>query len=260
MTVAQSLVALGVRIVTGARPIVTSSAVDARPATVLDLPTPAVFFANHSSHLDFLTIWAILPGRLRRQARPVAAADYWGSGARGRIATRLFNPYLVDRGKGEPTAPSVPGSPRRSQVAGMLEVLDAGDSLIIFPEGTRGDGRSLAAFQAGIARIARARPNVPLVPVALANLGRILPKGGLVPVPLLGTATFLEPVTIGVDESDDDFLIRMRQLIERALPDPEAEAAEEIAADQAAGSQGAAPASPESSESPEPPTSEEPPA
>lgn len=225
----RNAVAFAARLVTGARPVVAGA--DGATTTVLDLPRQAVFFANHSSHLDFLTIWAVLPGGLRRRLRPIAAADYWGSGVKGRLATALFNPYLVERGKGgSGTGAGRPGG----QLAGMLGVLDGGDSIAIFPEGTRGDGHGIGQFHAGLARIARQRPDVPVVPVALANLGRILPKGGRIPVPMLATVTFLPPIAVAPGETDEGFLARARQVLVDALPDPAAESHAELAATDAA--------------------------
>lgn len=223
MSALRGAVAFTTRLITGARPVVSGH----RRESVLGLPRQAVFFANHSSHLDFLTIWAVLPAHLRSRLRPVAAADYWGSGVRGRFATTLFNPYLVDRGK---SAARAPGEEKHgSQLDGMLAVLDAGDSLAIFPEGTRGDGHEIAPFHAGLVRLARQRPDVPIVPVALANLGRILPKGGRIPVPILGTVTFLQPLALQDGESDDHFLTRARDALITAFPDPEAEVHAELA-------------------------------
>lgn len=220
MSALASGLAFTVRLVTGVRPVVPRA--DGDPGSVLALPRGAVFFANHSSHLDFLTVWAVLPGELRRRARPVAAADYWGSGARGRLLRHLFNPLLVERGRKRPQTAGdrPPGQKKASQVDRLVAALDAGDSLILFPEGTRGDGERIADFQAGLARIGAARPEAPLVPVALANLGRILPKGSMVPVPVLATATFLPPVRRAADEAEDAFLARARGVLVAALAEP----------------------------------------
>lgn len=246
MRIAQAVLAAVVRLIAGARPIVDDGYAGPHPpeapraavATVLDLPEQAVYFANHSSHLDFVTVWAVLPGTRRRRVRPVAAADYWGGGWKGRATAALFRPVLVERGRGrgrgedaeagagrtgrvEPAGPAVRGL--HGQLATLGAVLEEGDSLLLFPEGTRGDGHEIARFQAGLARLARAFPEVPIIPVALANLGRILPKGGTVPVPLLGTAAFLPPLAIDGDESEAEFLERARTVLAEALPDPELE-------------------------------------
>ena len=245
MRPARSAVAMLVRLIAGARPIVDATYSprrdDPRGASVLDLPPQALYYANHSSHLDFVTIWAVLPGRLRQGARPVAAADYWGGGAKGRFLRALFRPVLVHRGKRDaataaptegsrPAPPAAPAPVRglHGQLATLGAALAEGDSLILFPEGTRGDGNGIAPFQAGLARLAAAFPEVPVVPVALANLGRILPKGGLVPVPLLGTASFLPPLPRDADEREADYLERARAVLAQALPDSDAEAAAEL--------------------------------
>lgn len=231
MTVVRGAVALGVRLVSGARATIDACYSEGR-ATVLDLPSRSVFYANHSSHLDFLTIWAMLPEDLRSRVQPVAAADYWGSGWKGRAATKLFNLHLVERGgtaqrapdPGQPSErPAADAHPRglRGQLVGLGEVLDRGGSLILFPEGTRGSGDRIAPFQPGLARLARAYPEVPIVPTALVNLGRILPKGGRVPVPLIASVKFLAPLSIERDESEPAFLERARTVLAAALPDPE---------------------------------------
>lgn len=254
MRLARSAFAMLVRLVAGIQLAVDAGYRDAaagragEAATVLDLPRPAIFYANHSSHLDFVAIWSVLPGAARRRTRPVAAADYWGSGLRGRWADAMFRPVLVTRGRGgeragrpssADAAPSAALSAAaaaaarglRGQLAALGAALEDGDSLIIFPEGTRGDGAAIARFQAGIARLARAYPEVPLIPVALANLGRILPKGGLVPVPMLGSASFLPPIAPAEGEDDAAFLDRAREALVRALPDPAAEREAELAED-----------------------------
>lgn len=211
-TIRRTLAGL-IRLITGARPLGAPGA----------LPPQAVFFANHSSHLDFVTIWSLLPGPIRDRVRPVAAGDYWGTGMRRRIAVGIFNAHLVDR-----SGSARPGS----QIESMLEVLDGGDSLIIFPEGTRGrDG--IAAFHGGVYRLASERPGVPIVPVALGNLGRILPKGGFVPVPHLATVAFLDPIRIEPGESRDGFLDRARGLLTAELLSPDSESASDAAAEHA---------------------------
>ncbi|TLQ00280.1 1-acyl-sn-glycerol-3-phosphate acyltransferase [Nesterenkonia salmonea] len=179
------------------------------------LPEQAIYYANHSSHLDFLTIWAALPADLQKRARPVAAKDYWGTGLRKAFAEQIFNAYLVDRHGSSRTRQraSDSGVSPKGQIAGMAEVLAAGDSLIIFPEGTRGDGESIAQFHGGLYKLANRHPEVPVVPVTLANLGRILPKGEVVPVPHLSTVVFCDPLHVAPDEEQPSFLARARRVL-----------------------------------------------
>ncbi|WP_157983965.1 lysophospholipid acyltransferase family protein [Nesterenkonia muleiensis] len=183
------------------------------------LPDQAIYYANHSSHLDFLTIWAALPAELQHRARPVAAKDYWGTGVRKAVVERVFNAYLVDRHGSSSTRrrESDSGVSPKGQIAGMTEVLDAGDSLIIFPEGTRGDGESIAEFHGGLYRLAQHNPEIPVVPVTLANMGRILPKGEFVPVPHLSTVVFCDPIHPKPDEDRQSFLTRARDVLVKCL-------------------------------------------
>jgi 1-acyl-sn-glycerol-3-phosphate acyltransferase len=104
----------------------------------------------------------------------------------------------------------------------MAGALDAGGSLILFPEGTRNVGTSrLQPFKTGLFHLSRTRPGIDLVPVWIDNLGRVLPKGAAVPVPLLCTVTFGPPIRAGADEDRDVFLERARQSL-LALSGPEA--------------------------------------
>ncbi|WP_295389870.1 1-acyl-sn-glycerol-3-phosphate acyltransferase [uncultured Thiodictyon sp.] len=191
--VAARLLAFLTRLITGVRARWVGSA-----------PTSAqrVYYANHSSHLDTLVIWAALPAPLRARTRPVAAADYWDRpGLRRWLACEVLNALLVDRST---------GSGSREALHRIDQALAAGDSLIIFPEGTRGDGTSIGDLKPGLYFIAHQRPGVELVPVYLQDLSRILPKGEVLPVPLLGSATFGAPLTLAAGEDRHAFLQRAR--------------------------------------------------
>jgi len=162
-----------------------------------------VYFANHSSHLDTILVWAAMPPELRRRVRPVAAADYWGKGRIQRhIALKVLNAVLIDR----QTRSSDPLEPLKTALA-------AGDSLILFPEGTRGTGEMPSAFKPGLYHLAKAFPQVELVPVFLDNLRRALPKGSLVPVPLSCVARFGVPIRLEEGEAKPDFLNRAREAV-----------------------------------------------
>ena len=165
-------------------------------------PTLRVYFANHRSHGDFVVVWAALPPALRRHTRPVAGADYWLKGGfRTWLITKVFNAVLIDR-RPQQHAPN--------PVEQMAEALRANDSLILFPEGTRNLGEDLLPFKSGIYHLARTMPQVEFVPVWIENLGRVMPKGALVPVPLLCTLTFGCPLTLQPDETRHEFLERAR--------------------------------------------------
>lgn len=189
-------------------------------------PSQAIYYANHSSNLDFVGILAVLPTELQPHVRPIAAADYWGKGMRGAVARGIFNAHLVQRYKDRPytradqrvTLRTDSGSsPKSVQLAGMTEVLDEGDSLIIFPEGTRGPSDQVATFHAGLYRLARHAPHLPLVPVTLKNLGRVLPKGAILPRSQAAKVIVHEPIHLRNDETQEDFLDRARAIIATEL-------------------------------------------
>ena len=163
--------------------------------------TQRIYFANHTSHIDTLAIWSSLPRALRRRTRPIAARDYWGKGLKKYIATRGFGAVLIDRARANPEAD--PLEPLRAS-------LREGDSLIIFPEGTRGQSAVPAPFRSGLFRLANEFPGVELIPVYLDNLHRSLPKGALLPVPVVCTVRFGAPVVRIADESKESFLARAR--------------------------------------------------
>ena len=171
-----------------------------------------IYFPNHTSHLDFVVLWGALPPELRGLTRPVAARDYWGTGKLRRyLATQVFNAVLLER-------QNLDDIGRRQQVDLLLEALGERHSLILFPEGTRGTGREIAPFKSGLYHLALKRPDVELVPVYLENLHRILPKGALLPVPLLGSVTFGSPIRIRPGEDKDAFLERAREAVRALKP------------------------------------------
>jgi 1-acyl-sn-glycerol-3-phosphate acyltransferase len=169
-------------------------------------PSPAqrIYFANHTSHIDTLAIWSSLPRALRRRTRPIAARDYWGKGFKKYLATKGFGAVLIDRTRENPD--SDPLEPLRAS-------LREGDSLIIFPEGTRGTSPIPAAFRSGLFRLAREFPTVALIPVYLDNLHRSLPKGALLPVPIVCTVRFGAPLERRAEEAKEVFLARARDAV-----------------------------------------------
>lgn len=164
-------------------------------------PRQRVYFANHVSNADMPMIWSVLPHHLRLRTRPVAAADYWlQSPLRAFAGAEVFRAVLIDRRPEARTEdPMVP----------ILEALDEGASLILFPEGLRNQGpEPLKPFRAGLYNIAAQRPDVELVPTWIANLGAVMPKGEVIPLPLMVRVIFGEPVTLREGEDRGAFLAR----------------------------------------------------
>lgn len=172
-----------------------------------------IYFGNHSSHLDFIIIWSCLPPGERDQARPVAGRDYWTRGAvRRYLASRVFRAVLIQRRA--PDAADARDAARLS-VEHMAREMGTEDSLIVFPEGTRSRDGHVGPFKSGLYHLAHACPNAELVPVHLQNLNRILPKGEVLPVPMLSRVIFGPPLGFDAREDKHAFLERARAALVR---------------------------------------------
>jgi 1-acyl-sn-glycerol-3-phosphate acyltransferase len=183
------------------------SLVGAQPRWIGSRPSPAlrIYYANHTSHMDTLALWCALPGDLRAKTRPVAASDYWsGPGLKSYIATRGFNALFIERNADKR---------ERDPLAPLVEALQRGESLIIFPEGTRRAQALPSPFKSGLFHLAAKVPTAELIPVYLDNLYRSMPKGTLLPVPLTCSVRFGAPLERRADESKDVFLQRARQAV-----------------------------------------------
>ncbi|MEZ6098734.1 MAG: lysophospholipid acyltransferase family protein [Pirellulaceae bacterium] len=165
-----------------------------------------VYFANHTSHLDALLIWASLPGHVRDLTRPVAAKDYWEKGMLRRYLARQFNALLIDRKEIKV---------HQSPVDLMIREIGNVHSLIVFPEGSRNAETEMGEFKSGLYYLGKKRPDLELVPVYIDNLNRVLPRGEFLPVPLLSCVTFGPPIWLEAREAKTDFLTRARDSVRR---------------------------------------------
>ncbi len=163
-----------------------------------------IYFANHQSHADLVLIWAALPSELRSITRPIAARDYWTQTTfKQWLTTAVFNAIYVDRVKTSEQDPLEP----------LIDALESGDSIILFPEGTRGNQEEPQAFKSGLYNLAQKFPQVVLVPAWINNVQRVMPKGEVVPVPILCSVTFGAPITLQENEGRGSFLSRARQTV-----------------------------------------------
>jgi len=160
-----------------------------------------IYFANHQSHADLVLMWAALPSELRSITRPIAAKDYWTQTPfKQWITTAVFNAIYVDRTKTTDQDPLEP----------LIDALESGDSIILFPEGTRGNQEEPQAFKSGLYNLAQKFPQVVLVPAWINNVQRVMPKGEVVPVPILCSVTFGAPLVLESGEERGSFLTRAR--------------------------------------------------
>ncbi len=164
-----------------------------------------IYFANHGSHLDFLVVWSSLPTQIRAVTRPVAGRDYWEKGRlRPYLAKRVFRALLIER---------LHVTRQNNPLRAMLAALEQGDSLIVFPEGTRSLDGTIHPFKEGLHHLARRAKDTEFIPVYLNNLSRILPKGDFLPIPLLSSVSFGAPLEIIPGEPKPEFLKRARQAV-----------------------------------------------
>jgi len=163
-----------------------------------------IYFANHQSHADLVLIWAALPSELRSITRPIAAKDYWTKTPfKQWLTTAVFNAIYVDRAKTGDQDPLEP----------LIDALESGDSIILFPEGTRGNQEEPQAFKSGLYNLAQKFPQVVLVPAWINNVQRVMPKGEVVPVPILCSVTFGAPLALQEGEDRAAFLARAREAV-----------------------------------------------
>ncbi|MDX8470137.1 lysophospholipid acyltransferase family protein [Mesorhizobium sp. VK23B] len=190
--------------VTGVRPIWNGSQPSDRQR---------IYFANHTSHGDFILLSACLNETERAKTHAIAAAEYWGkSRLRRFIAEDMLSSVLISRQW---------TSEAEHPISIMLSVLDQGHSLIIFPEGTRNMSEELLPFRSGLYNLSVARPDVELIPCWIENMSRVLPKGQFLPVPLLCRVVFGAPVAVAPGEERRAFLERARAALLALNPRPD---------------------------------------
>jgi 1-acyl-sn-glycerol-3-phosphate acyltransferase len=165
-----------------------------------------VYFANHTSHLDALVLWASLPGPIRDLTRPVAAKDYWARDPVRRYIAASFGALLIDREEIKV---------HQSPVDMMIAEIGQKYSLIIFPEGGRNTQEEMQEFKSGLYYLSKKRPDLELMPVYIDNLNRVLPRGEFLPVPLLTCMTVGAPIWLEPGENKTAFLKRARQAVLR---------------------------------------------
>jgi len=196
-TVAKKTLIVAARIVSGA----TVLWYESQP----DDSCQRVYFANHTSHLDALVVWAALPPTIRDKTRMVAAQDYWAAGpVRRYISRSLLNAVLIEREN---------ISLKNTPIKVMAEEMQDKYSLILFPEGGRSQDGTLGEFKSGLYYLCRRRPDLELIPIYLNNMNSILPRGKALPVPMLSRIIFGPPMWLEMNERKESFLERTRNAV-----------------------------------------------
>lgn len=163
-----------------------------------------IYYANHNSHIDFILLWSSLPTHIRRKTRPIAASDYWlKDGLRRFLIQDTFSGVTIQRNRSDQQDPLQP----------VKDVLAEGYSIIFFPEGTRNlnDDVEMLQFKSGLYHLSQQFPEVQVVPVWISNLKRVMPKGAFIPLPLLSTVIFGEPLALDQLTGKDQFLQHAQQ-------------------------------------------------
>ncbi|WP_151716709.1 1-acyl-sn-glycerol-3-phosphate acyltransferase [Acinetobacter sp. TUM15071] len=163
-----------------------------------------IYYANHNSHIDFILLWSSLPTHIRRKTRPIAASDYWlKDGLRRFLIQDTFSGVTIQRNRSDQQDPLQP----------VKDVLEEGYSIIFFPEGTRNlnDDVEMLQFKSGLYHLSQQFPDVEVVPVWISNLKRVMPKGAFIPLPLLSTVIFGEPLALDQLTGKDQFLQHAQQ-------------------------------------------------
>ena len=156
-----------------------------------------IIVANHNSHIDTMCLLASVPGKIIYKVKPVAAADHFGRTKFQEKISRFFiNALLIPRKR-------IRDNPAEDPINKMLKAIDDGFSLILFPEGTRGEPDKQQRLKPGIGLVLSQRPNIKYVPAYMTGMGKIMPKGDNLIVPFNSTLTFGSPTTITSTNVDE---------------------------------------------------------
>lgn len=148
---------------------------------------PSIIVANHNSHIDTLLLMSLFSGSQILKIHPVAAADYFcNTKLKSFIFKTLIGLIPLKRKFGKTT--------KEELFKEINDALRDGETIIIYPEGTRGEDNSIQEFKSGVAHIASMNPEVPIVPFYINGPDRILPKGAFLWVPFIADVYVSEPI------------------------------------------------------------------
>ncbi|MFM2318223.1 MAG: hypothetical protein RLZZ215_844 [Pseudomonadota bacterium] len=170
---------------------------------LLPLKGPAVVAANHNSHLDVLVLMSLYPLKYLKYIRPVAAADYF---FQNKIWSWIAR-HCID---------IIPIQRTGQSVATVLDAchqaLESGQILILFPEGSRGQPEQMGQIKKGLFYLQQQHPQVPITPVFMRGLGKVLPRGEALFVPFNCDVIIGEPLRLHADSNE--FVTQMRSIFD----------------------------------------------
>lgn len=166
-------------------------------ATFLKNQKQFIIVANHNSHLDTMSVLASVPSCVLINLKPVAAADHFGKTKLKAKLTEFFvNSLLIQRKRDK-------ANPTNDPINKMIKALDDGNSLLVFPEGTRGKPEIQQALKPGVAILLKNRPEIAYVPVYIKGLGKALPKQERIVLPYNSSLIYGKPTKIKSTEIAD---------------------------------------------------------
>lgn len=150
-----------------------------------------IIVANHNSHMDTVSILSALPSVHLAKVHPVAAGDYFGKNNVTKFLTEFFiNSLLISRNK---------EAGKQNPLEVMEKTLQDGYSILIFPEGSRGEAEVMTDFKHGTSILLKKNPSIPFIPIFLKGMGKALPKGDPFLLPtecqvIIGKPVFIENI------------------------------------------------------------------
>lgn len=187
----------------------------------LPLKGPAIIAANHNSHLDIIALYSLFPLLTVPRVQPAAAADYF-------LRNRFFAWFSL---KVVGIIPVIRGGVKQGidPLEECYRALEKGQIIIVFPEGTRGEPERISTLKAGIWYLAARFPDAPVLPVLMHGMGKSMPKGAFVPLPIFVDVFLGRPMRWVEDK--EAFLAQLEarfiQLREKARPTTEQSLPEE---------------------------------
>lgn len=166
-----------------------------------------IIVANHNSHLDTMSLMSSVPRSIVHKVRPVAAADHFGkTKLKGKLTNYFVNSLLIQRKRDKE-------NPENDPINQMIKALDEGYSLIIFPEGTRGEPEVKQALKPGVALVLKERPNVPFVPAYMEGMGKAMPKDDALIVPVASKLIYGQAQKIEANDTVESILSKIEQAL-----------------------------------------------